>query len=43
MMIEIWNNYIAPIIPYILGISVFIFMVKVITLGVDENDFMCDC
>ncbi len=42
-MVHFWNEYIAPVIPYLLGIAAFIFVCYVITIDADDDDFMCDC
>lgn len=41
-MINIWNTIVAPTLPYLIGLIGGYLYIKVITLGVDDDDYFCD-
>ena len=41
-MIEMYNTFVAPVIPYILGIVLFLFVIFVYPSDGEDGDFICD-
>ncbi len=43
LIIEIWNSYFAPIMPYLLLCVILGLMIYVTGIGTDHIDHHCDC
>jgi hypothetical protein len=41
-MIEMYNTFVAPVIPYILGIVLFLFVIFIYPSDGEDGDYMCD-